>query len=123
MEKFIASVRDFVKGICEKIGEAVNLPAKTVGWIGLGVICALIVLCVVLIILTAKKGKKEKDKPQQQPFAKPATCTEAAADRARVIVNNPVVAPEEEPSSAPAVEQLLKDNQERPFQAPYSLLP
>lgn len=116
MEKFISSVRDFVKNICVKIGDAVNLPPKTVGWIGLGVICALIILCVVLIVVTARKGKN-KDEQQPQAFAKPATCTEAAADRARVIVNTPVV-PVEEPSSAPAVEQLLKEHENKVDEEP-----
>ncbi|MBR2499315.1 MAG: DUF1508 domain-containing protein [Clostridia bacterium] len=50
----------FVKNVCATIGGYVNLPAKTVGYIGLGVIALIIVAIIAIIVKCTKKRKTKK---------------------------------------------------------------
>ncbi|MBQ8427222.1 MAG: DUF1508 domain-containing protein [Clostridia bacterium] len=51
---------EWIKNLCQTIGEKVNLSANTVMWIGLGVIVLVLILIVVLIAVAVKKRKKKK---------------------------------------------------------------
>lgn len=73
-------IKAFILGVCEKIGGALNLPALTVAYIGLGLIAAIIIAVVVIIVCAVKKKKKKASVSTANQVTPQPTIEEAKAE-------------------------------------------
>ena len=107
------NIKAFILGVCEKIGGALNLPALTVAYIGLGLIVAIIIAVVVIIVCAVKKNNKKKAAANNaQPVEKVVTAEEvttASVVEQPVVEEKPVEQVKEEPVSVEKVEEVKEE--------------
>ncbi len=107
------NIKAFILGVCEKIGGALNLPALTVAYIGLGLIVAIIIAVVVIIVCAVKKNKKKKAAANNaQPVEQSVTAEEvttASVVEQPVVEEKPVEQVKEEPVVVEKVEEVKEE--------------
>ena len=107
------NIKAFILGVCEKVGGALNLPALTVAYIGLGLIVAVIIAVVVIIVCAVKKNKKKKAVVNNaQPVEQSVTAEEvttASVVEQPVVEEKPVEQVKEEPVAVEKVEEVKEE--------------
>ncbi|MBR2449097.1 MAG: DUF1508 domain-containing protein [Clostridia bacterium] len=107
------NIKAFILGVCEKVGGALNLPALTVAYIGLGLIVAIIIAVVVIIVCAVKKNKKKKAVANNvQPVEQSVTAEEvttASVVEQPVVEEKPVEQVKEEPVAVEKVEEVKEE--------------